>query len=565
MALRFKPSPSTRSATKQELIETLTERDKALQASVKREATLKSNARNTTAEVTAALADSAYYKSEYDRVYRDYKVATRRKETVEELLREARNERTRLKRALYKATEGAEPTPLNEAQKEIVGIAERVFLNGPDAIVLAVREIVADRSMQDALMLLMDRRSELSSDEAMLFAGIGMNPLARKHFDQALDKHWNTGKSFNDLFGANQARAGEVIIGAGVHGSIFAAVRHRKTGVKPIVIDMGRAGGSFAVTSGPAFYLNSRNRPGPLSIPGDEFGALNVIPGAPIQPSEIGGEEYLTNDALAWAIRTSLLMHAQVHTGIEITDAQPFNSSRSSIYSGRESSSVGSAAFATGLSRPRKLFGINSERYLTFPEFFKRMDQPFPLRGMARVAVLGAGDGGKTVIEALTGQGPTSAMTVPTLDYVRKIDWYGVPTDQMTRETWEACNRSRYKGIGRLLPDGQRPFRVMPLNKPTYGDMGYDCIKIDGMPYDYVIDCTGYNMQSIASLTGGYEFRENDNGQSLGKRNSTLYSVGPGAQLDPERYEPQVLGNVGENTTSIWRYADRTARLAEAV
>lgn len=570
--------------TKASLIEKLATSERLLKAAnqraTSREATLERErrvARKASIDAVDAREAEKYWRRNYNDLSRKFTLAKQeqsdsnvrvvnalKKETeVREALRVARNERTRLQRALKKATE---PKPMDKSQEAIFSIASDMFRTVDQNDLLAtIKEIVTDDSMKDSLMHLMERRGEMSSEEAMVFAGIGMNPMARKHFDQALDAYW---KKTENLGFINLFIDREVIVGAGVHGAIYAAERHRKTGVRPIVFDMAdRAGGSFAVTSGPAFYLNSRNRPGPLSIPGDEFGALNVLPGAAIQPSELGGEEYLTNDAIAWSVRATLLMHADLRLGLQIERSE-FVNQGARIYAPGVSTgrtAIQGVTFAVGLTIPKRAFQITDERYLTFSEFFRRMDQAFPLRGMRRVAVIGSGDGGKTVVEALTGQGPTSAMTVPTLDYVEKIDWYGVPSDQRERVGWEQCNRSRYKGIGRLLPNGGKPFRVMPLDVPSYADMGYDCVKIDGLPYDYVIDCTGYESQAL--LPDGYEmFRENEAGQALGKRvGAAINSVGPGCQLAAERYEGNVLGGVAENATSIWRYAERTARFARAV
>lgn len=572
--------------TKASLIEKLATSEKALKAASARVAareTILAAERRAARKASIDAADAREAEKYWRRNYNDLSrrlqetnaekedldcvatKASKRESEVREALRVARNERTRLQRALKKATE---PKPMDKSQEAIFSIASDMFrTTDRNDLLASIKEIVTDDSMKDSLMHLMERRGEMSSEEAMVFAGIGMNPMARKHFDHALDAYW---KKTSEVPFTNLFIDREVIVGAGVHGAIYAAERHRKTGVRPIVFDMAdRAGGSFAVTSGPAFYLNSRNRPGPLSIPGDEFGALNVLPGAVIQPSELGGEEYLTNDAIAWSVRSTLLMHADLRLGVPIERSELTGiGTRARLYApglitGRNVEQ--GVTFAVGLTIPKKAFQITDERYLTFSEFFRRMDQAFPLRGMRRVAVIGSGDGGKTVVEALTGQGPTSAMTVPTLDYVEKIDWYGVPSEQRNRVGWEQCNRSRYKGIGRLLPDERKAFRVMPLGVPSYADMGYDCVKIDGLPYDYVIDCTGYENQVL--LPSEVEmFRENDLGQTLGKRVGTaINSVGPGCQLSAERYEGNVLGDVAENATSIWRYAERTARFARAV
>lgn len=487
------------------------------------------------------------------------------KRRLEETIKEARQERRRVQDQLRRLKA---PRKLSQARERLravaVGFGESRML--PEPMVATAVEIISDPLMGEVLEALTERESSFATPQEMVLAGIGMSPQARRHFNQALDAHWAKPNVF--------VPAGEkLIVGSGVHAAIFASVYYRRTGRKPIVVEKNkRAGGSFAMTEGPAFYLNSRNRPGQLSIPGDEFGALNVLPGAPIQPSQISGSEYIANDVLAFVVRVSLLMNANVFTDIELTGVSAANgiSYRSGSRSRSNSVYGASSIFvATGIGEPRKAFtSVESERYLSYVEFMKRMDSPYPLRDMKRVAVIGAGDGGKTVIEALTGQGPESSLSVASMDYPQIIDWFGVPEDRRTRQTWEACNRSRYKGIGRLLPreNASQQFRVEPFAAPNYLDIGYDSLRLNAMPYDYVIDASGYvDSPEIGGVSTIDMDIARDGSNGLGRKYRDTYVIGPAAKLPLDRMEPQVLNGIKENETSIFRYADKTARLAEII
>jgi hypothetical protein len=438
----------------------------------------------------------------------------------------------------------------------------------------AADEILADPLMGDVLEQLQERRGEFQDDLSMLYAGIGMNQVARQHFNRALDEHWNRRPPTAATITRDGGRT--LVVGSGVHAAIFTSIYRRRTGFPPIVVDMAdRAGGSFAMSAGPSFYLNSRNRPGPLSIPGDEFGALNYLPGAPIQPSMISGSEYITNDEMAFAVRVALFENADVYTGQQVSFTSP--PGRSSVLTqigvrAGNTIAMNTVVVATGIGEPRKAYEVRSDRYLTYQEFMARMDSPFPLRGMQRVAVLGAGDAGKTAIEALTGQGPPQTGSA-SMDWPKIIDWFGVPDTCRTRATWEANNRSRYKPIGKLLPNPDRPgamFRVKPYGKPSYVEESWNGLLVNGMPYDYVIDATGYNSTNLlgyAISEYGMKRDSNGDGRTLARQfgSSPFYLVGPAAQLDLERMEPTIIAGINENSTSIFRYADKTARLAQVI
>lgn len=431
-----------------------------------------------------------------------------------------------------------------------------------------------------------------------LLVGAYLNPLARKVMDEALDFAWS--KEQAKVVGGR-----DVIIGGGLHAAIYAAIAFEKTGVKPLVIERSsRVGGAFAVTSNPAFYLNSRNRPGPLGLPGvqDRPGSLNVIPGAPVQPSDLSGDEYADNATLGWAIRMSLAMYADVVSDLTVTDI---------LGDGVQVENdlfipANRVIVATGLGRQSR-FTAQSDRVMSYFDFMRQFDSPFPLQGMDRVAVVGSGDSGKTVIEALTGQGPArSGYSMASLDYPKDIVWFGVGKDEDTCRSWARENRSRYAGIGRNLPreraqsideDGDplgprfySASRVIPVAERIQDiSAGWDEVMVNGRPFDTVIICTGfeedYTIRTIneSMYTPGYPsgLKGNDlsaniemaGGMSVARRFSNggvpYYLIGPCAELPLSQMENDALPpgarSLMENTVAIFRYARKTATLARTI
>jgi hypothetical protein len=208
-------------------------------------------------------------------------------------------------------------------------------------------------------------------------------------------------------------------------------------------------------------------------------------------------------------------------------------------------------------------------RIYNYPTFMRRMDEPFPFKDIRRVAVIGAGDSGRTVIEALTGQGPSSGMSVASLDWVERIDWYGLD-QQYVRKTWEECNRSRYRGIGRALPqDAQDALaRVRPIvPRATSINEGFNCVYVNEVPYDLAINCTGFLTNVVGNDSGSTPDLYTVNGRAVGNwlPNRDVFAVGPAASLaftpDETTYLAEAL-KIKENSTSIFRYAGRTAALA---
>lgn len=465
-------------------------------------------------------------------------------------------------------------------QQRAMALLDRI----PKPYQSVVKEIVRDEQMNAGVEAMMGRESDFRSPLAALFAGIAMVPQARQQWEDRLDTLWSRNAVPRD-------RVEEVVIGSGVHACIYVASRVAAGFPAPLVIESAeRAGGVFAMTKGASFFLNSRNRPGELGLPGRE-GNLNFLPNAILQPSDISGEEYMVNSDIAFIIRTTLaLSGAKVVVNAPVTSVDRDTTSRNgydyvsrtyrtvALIEGDRRAIGDRFLVAAGLGGPRNTFRY-SKRILNFQDFMKRMDSPFPLQGLGKVCVIGAGDSGKVVIEALTGLGPVQHWSTASLDFVDRITWMGsgLATNKLD---WEECNRPRYKEIGTLFAGNEnRRARVTGFSRVVdggYVEDGYNSIEVMGVPYDTVIDCTGVAVQRAIGNQDGYATPWYEPG-TTGYRNLALkrtqeptevYIVGPAAALPYEETENMATPRRGdsraqrENLVAMYRYAGRTAQLA---
>lgn len=445
-----------------------------------------------------------------------------------------------------------------------------------------LRGVVRRTGMNEGVLLMMERWREFDEDPLRaLLVGALMDPGSRTFINDRLDSRWGTLREY----GPEDTSAGrEVIVGGGLHAAIYCATRAaraREAGVpirRPIVLEAGeRVGGVFALTRGPSFYLNSRNSAGGQGVPG-ESGALNYLPNTPLQPFDLGNSVFQTNTQLADVIRLTLALYADVYPGQRVSQVKKNSLRGYDVYTNDDGddpvlSRVARIVYATGLGEEVNLFkqlGIDSKRVLTYSQFMARMDTPFPLRGLGRVAVIGGGDGGKTAIEGMTGLGPPKPMASATLDALGRIDWWGAGGG-VTPNTWCEGNRGRYRAIGSLFkqrPDGQR---VRPLGTTSYFSVsGDDVAFVDGRPYDHVIVAAGYTRTTPVIPPGYFIDNMNMGGVTVGNQafdgngaTAEIYAVGPGTNLElsaPERLTD--ASRVPENRAAIFRYAPRTAALA---
>lgn len=444
----------------------------------------------------------------------------------------------------------------------------------PGKVGVFIRQAWLDPQLNYGMKEMAGRWMEFKSSEAALLAGMGVWEPSRRWLDERLDEMWAVPQK-------PPALIGQLVVGAGLHAAIYCTARHARGLSAPWVIEQSdRVGGIFACSKGPSFYLNSRNRPGQLSIPGDLQGSLNVLPEAMVQPSDIDGSEYFPNDVMAWVIRVHLAMFsAGVILNREVTSfsGQSFltgipgrrvrcggGSNATDFFSSR-------TVVAPGLGNQTNPFTAMQDdlkEVISFRDFMAKMDSPFPLRGLKRVAVIGAGDSGKTAIEVLTGQGPRPGMSVLGIDHIERIDWYGLRSGE-TCESFRAVNRSRYMKIGGLLPRQQNPSessRVTPRGKALSVSGDFGGARVEGRAYDLVINCTGFTSSTmVAEGRQVKHFVKQNTVAMTPDGGADLFYVGPGAVIAANASEAVLIKAVPANAVAIWRYANRTAALAESL
>jgi hypothetical protein len=439
-------------------------------------------------------------------------------------------------------------------------LLQEAGLTGPTLEYQSIRRIIRDnmRAMKPTL----ERWREFSSPQAAVFAAIGSDPRSREELESRMDSLWN---SRSALTLGNTA--GEVVIGAGLHAAIYCAARVKAGYPRPLVLEARpRVGGAFAVSRRPSFWLNSRNRPGDLGVPG-RAEALNVLPGGPVQPSDLTGHPYGTNADMAYSIRVALMMNAEVRTNYCFTGV---SDAFSRVLWRRSDGTDGGVRasriiMALGLGENRTLGSSQNKvpRAMTFDQFMARMDDPHPLRGMRRVAVIGGGDGARAAVEALIGQGPVSSAI--SVDHVERVDWFGCPRDSC--ESWLEGERKRYAAIAQELPSSiepARPHRIYPLSlRPVTVSAGYDGAVVNARRYDNVIVATGqYHDPDFRDQCSWYSYKVG--GRSVARQANPyrLFRVGPYADFELTDSELELYGRRAESKVAVFRLAERTALLA---
>jgi hypothetical protein len=340
---------------------------------------------------------------------------------------------------------------------------------------------------------------------------------------------------------------------------------------KPVVVERSpadRVGGTFAMSTQPVFYLNSETRPG--NVPGipARGEALNVLPGATLQPSQMTNAEFPTNADMAWLIRLTLAQYAEVYPGVTVDRVNP-RTMQVTFADGREAR-WGRIIDARGVGDPVSADVADGETILTFPQFMARMGRPFPLRGLRKVAVVGSGDSAKCATEALVGIGPGGMYSLPGLDFVSTIDWYA-PALPATNEAFRASQRCRYARLSSYLPsldvpDAYHDVTVIPDRATVRKSL--DGVLVNDSVYDMVIMATGNVLPGLGAVLPS----DFDNARVGGTRGNPvatqygsyeLYQVGPAANLPFTPGEVRSgVANIAANKVAMFRLAGRTATLA---
>lgn len=366
----------------------------------------------------------------------------------------------------------------------------------------------------------------------------------------------------------------EVIIGGGPAAAAYAAARVLSGKPRPLVITDTLGGKTFSTA--PWYRLNSSNRPGELGLSSEES-ALNVLPGSPIQGSMLNVDKYQDNTVQAFVTRSSLLRYADIRKGTAIA-VEPGNQLRAFAVKLEDGGIVFASRVidARGLGAPTKLRSRTSDsqeipfgnRIMSVYDFADRFCQPFPFRDLHKVAVVGNGDTAKVTVEALLGTGPSRHMSVPMLDWVEQIDWYGVLPNNC--EAWRDQERGRYQDLGSFLrkpDDGRQRLRVI-ANTRAGVDEGLDNVYVGGRPYDAVVVCIGFEgarrelfdpVRTDANFVFANDGRTAIAQQYVGQE---LYSIGVTANLGFDQSDPESTTRIENNKVALFRILPRVVQIA---
>ncbi|MBG0568219.1 hypothetical protein [Actinoplanes aureus] len=420
----------------------------------------------------------------------------------------------------------------------------------------------------EGMRVMTERAADFEHPLAAQLTGIALDPAGRELADRFLDTYWSDDQRQRDILAAADDDR-EVIIGSGYHAAVYAATRVRAGHRRPLVLERDRrVGGTFAMTTRPVFYLNSRNRPGGPGLAGDLGANLNFLPGAPIQAANVSTAEYPTNTDMAFVIRLALAQYADVVPNAKVTAVGEYDGERMDLdIDGHRTLSPRRVIDARGLGDPDGENVANGTTIVTFGQFMQRMAGIWPLRDLRRVAVLGGGDSGKCAVESLLGIAPQPFMAAAALDRVDRIDWYAeqLPT---SCGDWQRDIRGRYQAIGRHLRadrSGVQRLTVLPRRAQVVDLPGMALI--DGRGYDLVVLCTGAKepfIQGLGDISGC--MLKIVSGAGIVAReyyDRPVFRVGPHAQLpfSPQEYDEGIAELPG-NAVAMFRLGSKTAALA---
>jgi hypothetical protein len=430
--------------------------------------------------------------------------------------------------------------------------------------------ITATPSAAAGMQLMTERAADFPHPLAAQLTGIALDPTGREFADRFLDTYWaNWDRQFDALADADAGIYREVIIGSGYHAAVYAATRVLAGHPRPLVLERSpRVGGTFAMTSTPVFWLNSRNRPGGPGLAGDQTANLNYLPGAPIQAANVSAIEYQSNTDMALAIRLTLAQAADVVPNATVTAVSPDDGESVELYiDGRGPVSATRVIDARGLGDPADEHLANGATIVTFAQFMQRMAGTWPLRGLRRVAVVGGGDSGRCAVESLLGIAPQPFMAAAALDRVDRIDWYAQDLPASC-DRWRQDIRGRYQAIGsHLRADrfGARRLTVLPRRASVLDLPGRALI--DGSGYDLVVLCTGSKEPLIQGLgdVGDCELYTVAGAGAVARKyyNLPVFRIGPHGRLPFSQQEyAEGIGSEPGNAVAMFRLGSKTAALA---
>ncbi|MEX1113247.1 MAG: hypothetical protein WD603_00035 [Patescibacteria group bacterium] len=410
----------------------------------------------------------------------------------------------------------------------------------------------------------------------------------------------------------------ELVVGSGPHAQIYNAEKAvANPGHAGLTVERDRRiGGQFALAESPVWHLNTRTRPeDALSahLPGTE-GSLNTLGRGAVQQSDLTGEAYGSQDRLADAVRINHALVSRVMNRTEVTairdgmedlpgkmQVEMRDTQTGEIFfiqTDRVVLTTGLGESRTGLEQADRasqdLVARNMEEFeKTGKAKIMLLEQavqmlgdkhnPFPLRDMGEVGVIGPGDSGAIVAEYLLGYGPKPRKSVAALDRVKSVRWVGQKSE--TREDFDV--RQRYKMLGLEMPRKHAPDYATRI-EPAEGR----CFKIEEegdklrMHYrnkageqsscvvDHIILATGYVDKTDEIMQVGSARKKEEEtvfaetGLPVAQRyaGTEVYKAGPSSQMELSEQNrngsPAMQRMDVRKTVAVWAFAEETESLA---
>lgn len=243
----------------------------------------------------------------------------------------------------------------------------------------------------------------------------------------------------------------ELVVGAGVHSAAYNVefMHYAPTIPRLSVESASELGGQFRQYGGPAFRMNTPNRPINIDDPKalDNPNMNSFGPHAPLQLSDISGDLYADNEKIGIAAAVNQYLSAKTLLETSVTSVK-LNTNENSLgkykvelidtKTGKVSEvNTDRVIVSTGLGKAehgfsqfdkqtKELCNANDGRVITYTDFLEEVgdrSNPFPLERFANkcVVIVGGGHSALTVAEHLTGIGPEYRGSTAALGYPSKV------------------------------------------------------------------------------------------------------------------------------------------------
>ena len=339
-----------------------------------------------------------------------------------------------------------------------------------------------------------------------------------------------------------------LVIGSGPQSQIFnAELQQRLADVQTPAVTIERnshMGGTFRPGDAMDFRLNSRTRPQTEARPqpGTSANINDIRPGI-MTPGDVTAEAYIPAKEFGRVVALNHAFASEICLGMTVEsigvnpasqNGQPGNIAV--VLSDRDSGErfmvrSDNVVIASGLGEEKaRTFGDKKTQgfmeqeqarlargedslILTAEQLIREIDsgnRDFPLKGKAKIAVVGNGDGARVVVGKLLGYEPRNDKSVTQLDFIESVDWFGQTAD--TLEEFVGQERLRYAQLGLEFPresNSGRFSRVTAIDSratqlmiPADNRIVKVTTETGTMTpdYDLVIVATGYEPISINSL-----------------------------------------------------------------